>query len=260
MDVMHERVAGIDIHQKKLAVCILTGDFSSAKPLKEHITCGTTTSELKVLGDWLLEKEISHVFMESTSQYWCPVWNVLEEMGFSLILANPRRIKGIPGRKTDQNDAEWIAELGRMGLIPASYMPKKAIQDFRRLTRTRSRLIKQRTQHRNRIHNVLQQANIKLTSYLSNVFGVTGKKLLQKLIDGEVITLEVVENVLKETRHGKGVNASAEELLASLDDTFSKIHLEELDVHFHIIETLESEIMRLEKSIEEYTSMYQETY
>ena len=257
MRAMHERVAGIDVHQKKLAVCTLCGSLSTVEPKKEQTTVGTTTAELKALACWLTEQEVIQVYMESTSQYWCPVWNVLEDYGFELILANPQRIKGIPGRKTDQNDAEWIADLGRMGLIPQSYMPEKAIQDLRRLTRTRSRLIKSRSQHRNRVHNVLQQANIKLTTYLSDCFSGTGRKLLEALINRENIDLDFVREVMS---HSHRFKATPEQILASLDGSFSKIHLEEIDVHLNIIQTLETEIHRLEQSIEALTSQYQETF
>lgn len=255
MHVQYENVAGIDVHQKILAICTLCGPLA-CEPVQSQWTIGTTTQELKTLGEWLVEQKVTHVFMESTSQYWCPVWNVLEDFGFTLVLANPQRIKGIPGRKTDQNDAQWIADLGRMGLIPKSYMPNKKIQDLRRLTRTRSKLIQERSQHRNRVHNVLQQANIKLTTYLSNVFGVTGQKLLQIMIDGEPMTLDKVKDAMD--IQGKRFKASPEQILASLDGSFSKIHLEEINVHMNIISALDAEIKRLEQSIEAMTSEYQE--
>lgn len=256
MHALYENVAGIDVHQKMLAVCTIRGPIGKFEPQHEHSTFGTTTKSLRELADYLLEQGITHVFMESTSQYWCPVWNVLEDYGFYLVLANPQRIKGIPGRKTDQNDSEWIADLGRMGLIPKSYIPQKIFQDLRRLTRTRVKLIHSRSQHRSRIHNVLQQANIKLTTYLSNIYGKTGMELLNHLIAGEKITLEMVEHAMN--HRGNRFKATAEQLLEAMDGSFSKIHLEEIDVHLNIIKTLDTEIMRLEQSIEALTSQYQE--
>lgn len=167
MRVMVQTCAGIDVHQNMLMICVLDGPLSSAIPNMSFFKTGTTTKELHSLSVQLRSLGVTHVFMESTGQYWCPVFNILSRYDFDdIVLANPLKIKGIPGRKTDQKDSEWIAELGRHGMIPKSYVPESEIQDFRRLTRTRTKLINDRAQKRNRIHNVYQRANIKLTTYL----------------------------------------------------------------------------------------------
>jgi len=120
--------------------------------------------------DWLLENHVTHVFFESTGQYWVPLFNIFSDSELNLILANPQHIKNVPGRKTDMKDAEWIAQLGRCGLIEPSYIPNPEVMQLRLLTR-RLRSYKQRqTQIKNEIHNLLQRANIKLTSYLSDIF------------------------------------------------------------------------------------------
>ena len=169
--------------------------------------------------------------MESTSQYWVLVYNILEQYDFDeIVLANPQRIKGIPGRKIDPSDSQWIAELGRMGLILRSYLPKRETQDLRSLTRTRSKLIKERSQKRNRIHNVLQQANIKLTSYFSDIYGSTGRKLLDCLINGETIDLIRVKEII-----GNRIKTSPEQILAVMDGSFSKTQSDALKVNFNII-------------------------
>lgn len=123
------------------------------------------------------EYNVTHVAMESTSVYWKPVWNVLEG-SFTLLLANARTIKNVPGRKTDIKDAEWIAKLLRSGLIESSFVPPEPIRDLRDMTRYRKKLIGNITAEKNRIHKFLQDANIKLTTYITDIFGVSGRNLL----------------------------------------------------------------------------------
>lgn len=129
--------AGLDVHAKTVVACVLTGSRDSLRAKKEIRTFGTRTFELKLLGEWLVEKNVEKVIMESTDQYWCPIWNILESFGLNLSLANSQRIKGIPGRKTDQKNSKWIAQLGRLGLVASSYVPSPEIQELRLLTRTK---------------------------------------------------------------------------------------------------------------------------
>lgn len=253
MEVVVERCCGLDVHQKTVVACTLVGNLSTNRPKKLIKTFGTRTFELQELASWLHEQEISTVMMESTRQYWCPIWNVLEKEGFKLILANPQRIKGIPGRKTDQKDAEWIAQLGRVGLVPQSYVPPTAIQELRSLTRTRTHLIAERTQHKNRIHNILQQGNIKLTGFLSDIYGKTGRKLVDLLLSGEKIE---EENIL-ECLHSR-VKASSKDIVESLKGTLTKAHRFEMQIHFDIIDCLEEQITELSKEIRIRIAPYQE--
>jgi transposase len=256
MEVIVKCVAGIDVHQKVLGVCILKGSLNVASPKPIQFTEGTTVKELENLATVLKSHGVTHIFMESTSQYWVPVYNVLLEYGFeAIVLANPQRIRGIPGRKTDMSDSHWIATLGRVGLIPPSYLPSKTSLDFRRYTRTRSRLVKNRSQQVNRVHNILQNANIKLTSYLSDVFGKTGMALMDMLIKGEEISIEKIENIM----HGK-IKATPQQLKDAMNGRFTEVLLEELDVNLSIISALSTQIIRLDKLIEDYTSKFQETY
>ena len=166
MEVMIETCCGIDVHQKSIVCCILDGPLESNKPKKIQKKFGTTTIALQNALDWLLENHVTHVFFESTGQYWVPLFNIFSDSELNLILANPQHIKNVPGRKTDMKDAEWIAQLGRCGLIEPSYIPSPEVMQLRLLT-CRLRSYKQRqTQIKNEIHNLLQRANIKLTSYL----------------------------------------------------------------------------------------------
>ena len=189
MDAILECCVGLDVHQEAVVTCVLFGPLEH-KPKKEIRTFGTTTPELLTLADWLEEQKCSHVAMESTGVYWKPVWTILETGSFQLILANAQRIKNVPGRKTDVKDAEWIAQLLRSGLIEGSFVPPVEIRDLRDLTRYRKKLLQDTTQEKNRIHKVLQDAHIKITTYMSDIFGVSGRNIIESFLAGEVITVE----------------------------------------------------------------------
>ena len=216
MEVMIETCCGIDVHQKSIVCCILDGPLDTNKPRKTQKKFGTTTLALRKALTWLEENHVAHVFFESTGQYWLPLFNIFSDSDLTLVLANPQHIKNVPGRKTDMKDAEWIAQLGRCGLIAPSYIPSPEVMQLRLLTR-RLRNYKQRqTQIKNEIHNLLQRANIKLTSYLSDIFSKIGQALLNLFITGEVITLENVISCTK--RH---VKATPEELLEAMNGKLS---------------------------------------
>lgn len=147
------------------------GSLNSLRAKKEIRTFGTRTFELRQLGERLVKKESEKVFMESTGHYGYPNWRkVLETVELTLSLAIPQRIKGIPGRKTDQKDSEWIAPLGRLGLVTSNYLSSREIQELRSFTRTRKSSINERTQPRNRVQNVLQHANIKFANFIVEIY------------------------------------------------------------------------------------------
>ena len=176
MTVMHCRCAGLDVHQKTIAVCVLLGE-AGGTPQREKATFQTSTAELLRLADWLREREVTHAAMESSGVYWKPVWAVLEGE-FELLLANAAHIRNVPGRKTDMKDAEWIAELLRHGLIAGSFVPPLPMQDLRELTRYRAQVTGERSAVGNRIRKLLEGANIKLGSVASDVMGVSGQRML----------------------------------------------------------------------------------
>ena len=245
MEVMIETCCGIDVHQKSIVCCFLDGPLESNKPKKIQKKFGTTTIALQNALDWLLENHVTHVFFESTGQYWVPLFNIFSDSKLNLILANPQHIKNVPGRKTDMKDAEWIAQLGRCGLIEPSYIPSPEVMQLRLLTR-RLRSYKQRqTQIKNEIHNLLQRANIKLTSYLSDIFSKTGQSLLTLFINGELIDYDNVTACIH-----KHVKASPEELMEamngklSLEDRFLlEQSLEEYQLYQKLMNKLRSEII-----------------
>ena len=226
---MIETCCGIDVHQKSIVCCILDGPLDTNKPKKIQKKFGTTTVALHNALAWILENHVTHVFFESTGQYWLPLFNIFSDSDLVLVLANPQHIKNVPGR---------------CGLIEASYIPASEVMQLRLLTR-RMRSYKQRqTQVKNKIHNLLQRANIKLTSYLSDIFSKTGQALLKLFIDGETINVESVIPCIQ-----KRVKASPEELVEamegklSLEDRFLLDQsLEECQMYQELIEKLTDEI------------------
>ncbi|PGY94073.1 IS110 family transposase, partial [Bacillus thuringiensis] len=184
----------MDIHQKEIVVCTYIGS-SDEELIKEIRTFPTMTKNLYEMLQWLEELNITHLAMESTGIYWKPVFNILEDY-FEITLANAQRIKNVPGRKTDVADAEWIAKLLRYGLIEKSFVPPVDIRELRDLTRLRKKMIGNMTAEKNRIQKTLECSNIKLGSVISDIFGVSGRKLLTRLVEqGYVNPNEVEEHI-----------------------------------------------------------------
>lgn len=244
MEALLESCAGLDVHQETIVACVLTGRTGRASPKKEIRSFGSTTEELLKLNKWLRENKCAEVAMESTGVYWKPVWNILEN-DHKLLLANASRIKNVPGRKTDVKDAEWIARLLRSGLIESSFVPETKLRDLRDLTRFRRKLIKITTQEKNRIHKVLQDANIKLTTYVRDVFGVSGRLLLESIVNGEVLTEEQIRHLVKTSLKKK-----VPQLVEALNGRVRKHHRMMIQRHLKLLHFTENEIKEVEKEIE----------
>jgi len=182
METMHERVAGLDVHKATIVACVRIS--AGAKVERECRTFDTTTDGLLALLAWLVECRCSHVAMEATGVYWMPVWKILSDGAFSLIVANAAHIKNVPGRKTDMNDAMWIADLLACGLIQASFVPEEDLQELRSLMRTRKQLGREQTRHVQRIQKTLTEANIQLDSVLSDIMGASGRRIIEAVISG----------------------------------------------------------------------------
>jgi transposase len=169
MEVIHRRCAGLDVHKDTVVAAIRLA--SSTEPKSEVRTFSTTTPGLLALSDWLSEHGCTHVAMEATGVYWKPVWHILADSTFTLILTNPAHVKNVPGRKTDVADALWLADLLAHGLIRASFVPEPATQAMRGLLRTRKQLVREQASHSQRVQKVLEEANIKLASVLTDIIG-----------------------------------------------------------------------------------------
>jgi len=199
MDVMIDRCCGLDVHKEQVTACLLVSEGGKTKKWLRKFS--TFTEQLEDLGRWLKENGVTHVAMESTGVYWKPVYFVLEEAGgLELIVGNAHHIKNVPGRKTDMKDAEWIAHLVRVGLIKKSYVPPPPLRDLRDLTRYRKSLMHAQTAERNRLHKLLESANIKLGSVASDIFGKSGRKMLAAIVAGETdpaALAELAEGLLR---------------------------------------------------------------
>ena len=182
MKRIYWRCCGIDVHKATLTACVRV-DGPSGELSQEIRNFGTTSDELLSLNDWLSAHRVSHVAMEATGVYWKPVFYVLEQ-GFTLLLVNPADVKRMPGRKTDVSDAVWLAQLLENGLLRPSFIPPRAIRELRDLVRYRSELKHDHTRVANRLHKVLQDADLKLSSVMSNILGVSGRQILQQLAAG----------------------------------------------------------------------------
>ena len=178
MDTFHLRCCGLDVHKKSVVACAITPEG------RETRTFRTMTGDLLALADWLRERGVSQVAMESTGVYWKPVYNLLEDE-FNVMVVNAAHIKAVPGRKTDVKDAEWIAELLQYGLLRASFIPDRAQRELRELTRYRRSLVQERSREANRVQKLLEGANIKLASVATDVLGVSGRAMLAALAAGE---------------------------------------------------------------------------
>src|SRR5262245_59826943 len=183
MDTLFAKVAGLDVHLKTIAVAVRCHQ-DSGKLLKQVRSYGTMTRDLRALADYLQALGVTHVALEATGVLWKPVWNILEGR-FTLLLVNPRHLKKVPGRKTDVSDAEWLAQLLQCGLLKASLVPPRAIRELRDLTRQRAQLAGEHTRVANRIHKLLEDANIKLGAVASDVLGKSGRAMLRALLQGE---------------------------------------------------------------------------
>jgi transposase len=201
MDIVFDRCAGIDVHKRSVVVCRLTRDAQGAR-LAETQTFGTTTSELLRLADWLAEGDCTHVGLESTGEFWKPVFNLLEG-AFEVWLLNAQHIKAVPGRKTDVKDAQWIAELLVHGLVRPSFIPPQAQRELRDLTRYRTTFVRERVNLVNRVHKLLEGANLKLASVATDIMGVSGRAILAALLAGETnpaLLAELAKGPLRKKR------------------------------------------------------------
>jgi transposase len=240
MEVIYPRCAGLDVHKQTVVACVRIAH--SGAPLQEVRTFATTTSGLLALADWLDGHGVQHVAMEATGVYWKPVWHVLEGH-FELVLANAAHVKNVPGRKTDVNDAMWLADLLAHGLIRASFVPPVAVQELRALTRTRKQFVRERSAHVQRIEKVLEDANLKLGAVLSDLMGKSGRAVLQAIVEGHtdpewLITLVSLR-----------VKASRAEVLEALRGHITAHHRFMLKLHREHIDALDRAVASIEQEV-----------
>jgi transposase len=241
MDVMHERCCGLDVHKKTVVACLITLT-ATRQWQKETRTFRTMTSELLSLLDWLKAEGCTHVAMESTGVYWKPIYNLLEGQ-MELLVVNAQHIKAVPGRKTDMNDAQWLARLLQLGLLKPSYIPSAPQRELRELTRHRTSVIEERARTVNRLQKTLEDTNIKLGDVISDVLGKSGRAMLEAIRDGE-------QDSKKLAALGLGrVRANQEELEKALQGHIKAHHRFMLSEHLCRIDELDAAIRRVTQEI-----------
>lgn len=239
MQVLYPRCAGLDVHKDTVVACVRC---VSAPQHHEVRSFDTTTKGLLALADWLGGHGCTHVAMEATGVYWKPVWHLLES-GFERVLANAAHIKNVPGRKTDVNDAMWIADLLAHGLIRSSFVPPAAIQELRDLTRTRKQLVREVSQHSLRIQKVLEDANLKLGSVLSDVLGQSGRAMLHAIVQGQTDP-ERLADLAQGTARKKRA-----ELIEALRGRITEHHRTMLRLHLDVINALQRTLADLDAAV-----------
>ena len=245
MEIIHGSCAGLDVHKKTVVAAILVGGQ------KEIRTFETMTADLLALSDWLMTEGVKIVAMESTGEYWKPVFNILEN-NFEVLLVNPHHIKAVPGRKTDIKDAEWIADLLRHGLLKASFIPPVGQRELRELTRYRSTFIQEKATLVNRIQKVLESANIKLGSVASNVVGVSGRAILSAIIEGKTTPTEMADLSKGRLREKRDL------MIKALEGKVKAHHRFVLTELLCQIDGLDETIARFDQQIEEYCHPFEE--
>lgn len=239
MEVLHPRCAGLDVHKDTVVAAV-----RCVSPPRHHEVRSfpTTSRGLIALGEWLASHECTHVAMEATGIYWKPVWHMLEGT-CELVLANAQHVRNVPGRKTDVSDAAWIADLLAHGLIRSSFVPPAAIQELRDLTRTRKQLVREVSQHSLRIQKILEDANLKLGSVLSDVLGRSGRAMLEALIAGEVDPERLAALAQGTARRKQAV------LVEALRGRVTPHHRAMLQLHLSLIDALDAALREIDDRV-----------
>jgi transposase len=245
MDVIVDRVAGLDVHQKTVTAAVRCPGKGRARSQQIH-EFRTYTGDLVALREWLVDNAVTLVVMEATGVYWKPVWYVLEEhAGFELELVNPRHAKNLPGRKTDTADAAWLAQLAECGLLRGSFIPPRAISRLRDLTRYRTKIVQERVREVQRLQKLLEDANVKLTSLVTDITGVSGRQMIEALIAGERDPDKLAD--LARTR----MRPKIAELRLALVGRFDEHHALLARMHLDHIDQLQAMETRLDREVDE---------
>lgn len=239
MEVLYPRCAGLDVHKDSVVAAV-----RCVSPPTHHEvrSFATTTAGLLALSEWLATHGCTHVVMEATGVYWKPVWHILEE-DFETVLANARHVRNVPGRKTDVSDAAWLADLLAHGLVRGSFVPPARIQELRDLTRTRKQLVREMSQHVLRIQKVLEDANLKLASVLSNVVGQSGRAMLNALIAGEQDP-EILANLAVGLARKKTAA-----LIEALHGRVTGHHRDMLKLHLQVYDALQAAVDQVDATL-----------
>ena len=251
MEVLYPHCAGLDVHKNTVVACVRHTVDGTIK--REVRTFKTITKELLALSEWLAAEGCTHIAMEATGVYWKPVWHILSDGDFALVLANAAHVKNVPGRKTDVNDATWLADLLAHGLIRSSFVPDQQTQEMRDLLRTRKQLVRERSRHVQRLQKTLEDANIKLDSVISDVMGLSGRKMIEALIAGESDSEQ-----LAQLAHRR-IKATPEELCEALRGRVTRHHRFLLNVHLQQIDAIDAAINTIDQEIDAHVEPFRDT-
>jgi transposase len=242
MEVLHPHCAGLDVHKDSVVACVR--HVTEGRVATAVKTFKTTTRELMALSDWLTAEAVTHIAMEATGVYWKPIWHILADGEFALVLANAAHVKNLPGRKTDVNDATWLADLMAHGLIRASFVPDQPTQQMRDLLRTRKQFVREASSHIQRIQKTLEDANIKLDSVISDILGFSGRRMIEGLIAGQSDPA-----ALAKLAH-QHIRATPAELEAALHGRVRAHHRFLLRLHLDHLDALPTAIASIDKEVE----------
>ncbi len=243
MDVVHPRCAGVDVSKRDAKVCVRIAAPGRAKATSTVTTWGSVTNQVLALRDHLIAEAVTAVVMEATGDYWKPFFYLLEDGPFEVLLVNARHVKNLPGRKTDVSDAAWLAELGAHGLVRGSFVPPEPIRQLRDLTRTRTTVTRERAREIQRLEKLLEDAGIKLSSVASDISGVSGRAMLEALIDGQRDPAVLAD--LAKRRLRSKIPALTEALTGRFGDHhafLARLHLDLIDQHSTAIDELTTRI------------------
>ena len=241
--IVHPICCGLDVHKESVSACVIFPDDNGEEQCEVKVF-GTFTDDLTRLREWLLEHDCPVVAMESTGIYWRPVHNVLED-AVQVVLVNARDMRNVSGRKTDIGDSKWIAGLLRHGLLRGSFIPPQTVRQWRDLTRLRKKYVQSAGDYRKRTHKLFESANIKIDSVVSDLFGVTGRNLMQLLVENrEALTLSDIQGCVRGKLKGKEV-----ELFRSIHGFFTDHHRFVLKTILETIAMLEAQIDQLDRQI-----------
>jgi len=244
MKTVYKRCCGIDVHKTLIVACFKDGKKSELRKYD------TVTRSIKDLAVWLVEQECEMVAMESTGAYWKPIYNILELAGLELMVVNAQHMKNVPGRKTDAKDAEWIADLLQHGLLKGSRIPSKFQRELQEIVRYRKNMVEERARELNRLEKTLQGANIKLSSYISNINGKSGRSIIEKMLESEV-TSENIDGLLHQS-----LLVKREELLLATDGALSNTQKILTKAMLNHIDDMTKRIDELDKVIDDEMDMF----
>jgi len=243
MDVVHPRCAGIDVSKRDAKVCVRIASGGRAKAKSTVTTWGAVTNQVLALCDHLIAEQVTLVVMEATSDYWKPFFYLLEDGPFEVMLVNARHVKNLPGRKTDVSDAAWLARLGAHGLVRGSFVPPQPVRQLRDLTRTRTIIVRERSREVQRLEKLLEDAGIKLSSVASDLTGVSGRAMLEALVEGVRDPIELADLAKRRMR------IKIPQLVEALTGRFNehhaflvRLHLNQIDQHNQSIQDLTDRI------------------